>query len=99
MGIDAGGEAGTGEGKGKPQAHMPGAFWLGSMLPREHQTEKTPCRSCSSGGGLNTRAAWPYIHTARLGAGRRIHRSAPHGKGYCPHGSSYQEALELHTYC
>jgi hypothetical protein len=34
-------------------------------------------------GCVSTRAAWPYIHTARLGAGRRIHCSAPHCKGYC----------------
>jgi hypothetical protein len=49
--------------------------------------------------GYQRRAVWTHTHTARLGTGGRIHRSAPHGKGYCPHESSYQEALGLHTYC
>jgi hypothetical protein len=38
---------------------------------------KTPCRSCISGGGVGTRAAWIQTHTARVSARRRIHRSAP----------------------
>jgi hypothetical protein len=46
--------------------------------------KKPPPSHTTAGGGIvSTRAAWHYIHTARLGAGRRIHRSAPHGKDYC----------------
>jgi hypothetical protein len=37
----------------------------------------------AGGGIISTRAAWHSIHTARLGAGRRLRRSAPHGKDYC----------------
>jgi hypothetical protein len=48
------------------------------------QHKKTPSRSPNIRRGcVSTRAAWHYIHTARLRAGRRIHCSAPHCKGYC----------------
>lgn len=45
--------------------------------------KETPCRLSFSGGGLSARAAWTSSHTARLPAGRCLHRSAPHCKGSC----------------
>src|SRR4029434_6360663 len=48
---------------------------MASFVPRpDVQLKRT-----STGGGLSTRAASQHTHTARLGAGRRLHRSAPHG--------------------
>jgi hypothetical protein len=79
MGIDAGGEAGTGEGKESPKHVCLGLVCsvCEGMVKRGRQAEKTPCRSYCSGGGLNTRAACTLTYTARLPARRRLHRSAP----------------------
>jgi hypothetical protein len=54
----------------------------------------SPTLSCSSLRlrsylSVSTRAAWTLTHTARLPARRRIHRSAPHCKGYCYRSSDH----------
>ena len=62
---------------------MSGAFLLGGMVRRGASDRKNPLPVTTFQRGHNTCAVWTPSHMARLRAGRRLHRSAPHGKGYC----------------
>ena len=58
-------------------------FLWGSMMPRGAPGIKNPLPVTTFRRGYQRRTVWTPTHTARLRAWRRLHCSAPHGKGYC----------------
>jgi hypothetical protein len=55
----------------------------GGMMRRGASDRKNPLPVVLHRRGYQRRTVWTPTHTARLGAGRRLHCSAPHCKGYC----------------
>jgi hypothetical protein len=81
--TEAVGERKRAKGKEEASGVMSGAFLLGGIVRRGASDRKNPLPVTTFRRGHNTCAVWTPSHTARLGAGRRLHRSAPLCKGYC----------------
>jgi hypothetical protein len=75
----------TNGGKEKASGILPEFFdaYSGMACGADKAEQKKPPAASTAPEGVRIRAVWKPSHTARLRARRRLHRSAPHCKGYC----------------